>query len=397
MSLLILVIVLVFSPLVPLQSKGIAFVNDTVFENVLSLAQRENKMIFIHCYAVWCGPCKMMERNIYPDSAAGVFFNTHFINVKFDMEKPYGLRIRETYGVKGFPTLLFLNFRGELIHRSIGATSNAQELIQKGQVALSGNNTFRSVEEKVKQGDRSAATLLEYLTLNFRSEKTEQLITEHFRLLSDEEKLNQESWQLIRDHLHQVSSEPFQFFLKNRPRYEALYGVKAIEDKLFNTFSVVYRNNPSQYEQLKQIDPKLFERNRFEMAYRGPYGRFIRNSTNEALWKEVVVGAETFITSGYATATQINQIARVMLDNYGLFNDKNALTKAKAWSKQAMGLEPSKPDVYETYAQVLLASGNKKSALKYMQKAIELAKASDKLKAEQYEIHLSKMKGKKEK
>ena len=48
-------------------------------------AKKQNKLIFLDAYTTWCGPCKMLKRNTFPDKAAGEFFNKNFINVALDM------------------------------------------------------------------------------------------------------------------------------------------------------------------------------------------------------------------------------------------------------------------------------------------------------------------------
>lgn len=57
------------------------------FKTVLAKAEKENKLVFFDAYAVWCGPCKLMVKNIFPLETVGDFYNANFINVKIDMEK----------------------------------------------------------------------------------------------------------------------------------------------------------------------------------------------------------------------------------------------------------------------------------------------------------------------
>ena len=47
-------------------------------------------MIFLDAYASWCGPCKMLQKNVFTKKAVGDFYNSKFINVKMDMEKGEG-------------------------------------------------------------------------------------------------------------------------------------------------------------------------------------------------------------------------------------------------------------------------------------------------------------------
>lgn len=371
-----------------IHAKGINFLNDTIFENALKLAQEQQKMIFIDCYAVWCGPCNFMFREIFTDERVGEFHNKHFINLKYDMEKPYGIRIRSKFEVKGFPTYLYLSPEGELIHRGIGATRDAETFLEISKTALSGDNSFRVIAERVRKGDRTAATLIEYLNLNFRATETAQLITEHFRLISDEEKFSNETWSLFNDHLHVIDSEPFRFFLNNREKYADFFGAKTVEDKLYNTFSAIYRSSPETYEQLQSIDPVLFERNKLEMAFRGPNGRFVRDKTNRTLWNEMVAGAEVFVNGGHATPTHLNNIAWSIYENYKQFNDMNAIRKAEQWSKQTLSAEPDNPVFNNTYAHILFALGNRRGAILYQEKAVAHAKATGSENSANYEESL---------
>nr|WP_309762545.1 thioredoxin family protein [Chryseobacterium sp. SORGH_AS_1175] len=63
---------------------------DVPFKDLIAKAKKENKIVFIDAYASWCGPCKMMERNVFTKKSVGDYFNTNFVNARFDMEKGEG-------------------------------------------------------------------------------------------------------------------------------------------------------------------------------------------------------------------------------------------------------------------------------------------------------------------
>ena len=67
-------------------SQGIQFEENNDLKAALVKAKAENKLVFIDAYAVWCGPCKVMARDIFPLKEVGDFFNAHFVNLKLDME-----------------------------------------------------------------------------------------------------------------------------------------------------------------------------------------------------------------------------------------------------------------------------------------------------------------------
>ncbi|NSL87385.1 DUF255 domain-containing protein [Chitinophaga sp. Mgbs1] len=58
------------------------------WQEVLNKAYTEGKYIFVDCYTTWCGPCKAMERNVYPSKEVGDYMNKRFISVKFRLILP---------------------------------------------------------------------------------------------------------------------------------------------------------------------------------------------------------------------------------------------------------------------------------------------------------------------
>ena len=64
---------------------GVNF-QDLTFEQAVEKAAKMRKQIFVDCYTSWCGPCKNMTQNVFPQKKAGDYFNPKFICVKYDME-----------------------------------------------------------------------------------------------------------------------------------------------------------------------------------------------------------------------------------------------------------------------------------------------------------------------
>ena len=56
----------------------------------LELAKSEKKLVFIDCYTSWCGPCKIMAKEVLPQKEVGDFLNELFVCVKYDMEEGEG-------------------------------------------------------------------------------------------------------------------------------------------------------------------------------------------------------------------------------------------------------------------------------------------------------------------
>ena len=87
---------------------GIKFEKYSTWDSLLKVSQALNKPIFIDCYASWCGPCKMMAKNIFTDTTVGQYYNTHYVSYKINIEKE-GLKLREKFNIMAYPTYVFLN------------------------------------------------------------------------------------------------------------------------------------------------------------------------------------------------------------------------------------------------------------------------------------------------
>lgn len=118
----------------PVQSKQIIFI-ENAFSAALKKAKAENKYIFVDAYAIWCGPCKQLKQTTFKDSRAADFFNKNFINAAVDMEEGEGSKLAVKWDVQQYPTLLVLDYHGNVVLRSIGYL-NAEQLIDFGKRAL---------------------------------------------------------------------------------------------------------------------------------------------------------------------------------------------------------------------------------------------------------------------
>ncbi len=116
------------------EEKGIQFI-EANWNKALEEAKKQKKLIFLDAYTSWCGPCKMLKRNTFPDKAAGEFFNKNFINVAIDMEKGDGPSVAEKYHVNAYPTLIITDAAGNLVTFTEGYIGPGQ-LIEFGKHGL---------------------------------------------------------------------------------------------------------------------------------------------------------------------------------------------------------------------------------------------------------------------
>ena len=135
------------------------------WRDAFSEAERQGKPVFVDVVTDWCGPCKLMDANVFPDAAVGDYFNARFVNVKLDAEDEgaEGPAFAERYAVRAYPTLLFLNAAGEEIGRGV-AGLGAEQLVRFAEQTMGrADGEFEALAARYEAGERDREFLRAFL------------------------------------------------------------------------------------------------------------------------------------------------------------------------------------------------------------------------------------------
>ena len=104
----------------PPSAQGIFFEENQslMLSAILEKAKAEHKLVFVDAYATWCAPCKLMEKEVFPNAATGEYFNENSISYKLNVEKNNGPVVKLLYEINVLPTLLFLDAKGNVLERA---------------------------------------------------------------------------------------------------------------------------------------------------------------------------------------------------------------------------------------------------------------------------------------
>ncbi len=199
-------------------AQGIEFFKGT-FEEAKLEATKQNKPLFVDVYASWCGPCKMLSKLVFTKKEVGDYFNKSFINFKLqtDEKGTNNKDIASKYDVVSYPTLMWLDGNGKVMHISTGyKTVNA--LIAEAHIVFDKDKRIGSAVTKWNKGDRSLHNAINYFKIN-KNSKYE--FEEFFNNLSEKEKLDNSVFKLLiklRNKL-KTDGEAFKFIVKNREKY----------------------------------------------------------------------------------------------------------------------------------------------------------------------------------
>lgn len=204
-------------------SKGISFHDNMPWKEILHLAKKENKLIFMDCYTTWCGPCKALAKNVFTQEKVGEFFNSRFINVKYDMEKGDGKMLNERYKkhIIGYPTLLLMDAEGNVLQQLAGY-KDADELIEGIRNASEGKDLF-SLAAEYQKGNREIGFMKDFIqSLNnaFLKDSVARVTSKYIRTMNPEELDKDEVWEVYGSYVTDIHSKAFEYLVMNADRYQ---------------------------------------------------------------------------------------------------------------------------------------------------------------------------------
>lgn len=122
------------------KNEGIIFVQHDNWDGVLKESAISGKPVFVDLYTTWCGPCKVMDKIVYPNKLVGAYMNKKFISIKLDADKGLGKEIKKRFDIEAYPSFLFIDSKDRLFLRHTGSLDTTDLL----KVAGSALKEFKS-------------------------------------------------------------------------------------------------------------------------------------------------------------------------------------------------------------------------------------------------------------
>jgi thiol-disulfide isomerase/thioredoxin len=353
---------------------GIAFFSGTYAEALVK-AKAEKKMVFLDCYATWCGPCKWMAAHVFTDESVAKFFNKNFICLATDMEKGEGIDLAKKYGVKNYPTYIWMDETGKQIQRSVGSTDATAFLAMAGN-AMDPKKNLAYLKEQYESGNRKPEFLLTYANaLASAFDLTSQNIIDEYLMAQPAEELsNENNWKLILKFTPNINTSIYGRLVQNPHPFYAKYGKDSVS-AVFNDLVMRSLDFASQ-----QKDSLMFEN---AMKY-------LRISKDTVILRDASVKELNYYKNkkDFARYSKLSwfyapkffwndaQMLNAICWTYFQHVDDTAkLADAEKWIAQSVKLE----DAYyntDTYANLLHKMGKNKEAIEMAKHSIEAAKKS---------------------
>lgn len=339
---------------------------DGTWEEVLAKAQTEQKFIFVDAYTTWCGPCKMMDKQMFHGNAeVADLINTQCIAFRNDCEKGRGADFAMKFKIRAYPTILIFNPEGQLVARTIGYNDNQEEFVKmihdalhvkaKQVVAYDArdlNVKFPDFYRNAFRKDDHAATY----------PKQEEVIS---FLDAQTDKFSEISWAVM--SVFNLPGNYRQYFIDHYDQYRALYPIEVenimediIYDKVMQMDSTL--SDDAYQSILNMIGNNIAsdKENLILFVKTNYYG-------SKGDWKSYLdTYQDYFDVHGYDQES-VNEVAWTVFQQCP---DSACIRRTTAWLD---GMKDDLHDYYimDTYASLLFKSGRMQEALDWAQKAID--------------------------
>ncbi len=378
------------------QNRSIQF-REKPWSEILAQAKKENKLIFMDAFATWCGPCKWMAGNIFTNDTVADFYNKTFICTSFDMEKGEGLSLRNKFDVRAYPTLLFINAEGDMVHKKVGAAPKIQDYINLGQTALNPDECLIAYNKKYSEGDQDPLFIRSYLgRLADAYIPLTSVLQKYFASLKEEELLNRTSWNIIYNYVNDMNSKEFGYLVKHEKDYGKISTKDSVESKISDVYLralvQLSRNanmTDANYDALKQKIKESGFSSADKVIFTADLNLYYTRGEKQKYLDLAYNGLDKYYPDDYNMLNRISWNVLQLCNVYELSQAKKYLEKALSWVKKSLSSK-SEPANNDVYAQILFKLGKKDEAIHHERIAIALSK-QQKVSSKEYDATLKRM------
>lgn len=355
---------------VQLNGQGIDFFHGT-FNEALEEAEGSGKMIFIDAYASWCGPCKRMAKQVFPLPEVGEVYNKNFVNLKIDMEKGEGLKLRKKLPVSAYPTFFFLDSKGKIVHQVKGGRS-PEGFIKLALTAIQKNDNSAEYAEMYENGKRDFNTVYNYVkALNKAGKQSLKISNDYLNSQSD---LNtDDNLRFILEACIEADSRIFDLLVEKRKAIENIANPEDVEQKIQlackNTLEkAVSYNSKELLDEAKMKCKAHVKEGGDKFAFKADLVFFGAQKEEKNYLKSAKSYVKKIVKN---SALDLDALSK---DIFLHFDGKSeAMKYAETLSEKACE-NGGMPAYYYTYAQVLNKNKNLDKALEVLDRGISIAR-----------------------
>jgi thioredoxin-related protein len=378
---------------------GIRFEKEFTWEQIKTKAKKENKYIFVDCYASWCGPCKQMDNDVYPNPKVGDYFNSHFISVKIQLDTSglddsqektmYGVahEMQNIYHIIAMPTYLLFSPNGKIVHKDLGY-KNADDLITLAGNAANPDKQFYTLKEKYLLGLRNYTTMpylafaaKRYLEDSFAIIVAQDYLKGYLYKLNEEALYTKDNINLIATFIQSSKEIGFNLFYIHSDRIDHImwkgYAQHEVDylitkEQIIPVLDATKNENSPDWNKLSKTITNIYgtdyaSRNILDAKVN--WYRDRKNWTEYARYALLQVEKSNIDTTDILADAHLNDVVWDVIFLHS--NDKKQINTGINWMKGIVRRHPF-PNTLDTYANLLYKAGKNEQAIALEEKAVQL-------------------------
>ena len=384
------------------EDRGIRFEQGLSWQEVQAKAKAENKYIFVDCFASWCGPCKAMDKNIYPTEAAGNSMNDKFIAIKVQMDTSRqdnemvkslyadAHSLMQQYKVTAYPTFLFFGPDGKIVHRDLGY-KNLDDFVKLSENALNIDKQYYTLLEKYREDKKDYASMPYLIKItkvlgdgNLAEAISQDYLQNYLYRLTDDALYTPENIAFMRSSIHNSKGKAFDLFYHHADKVDQIMKWKDYSQAVVDYVITQEEIDPNLWKDKIPVTEHP-DWNKIARAITEKYNKGFaeRNILNAQLkwyefnkdWSQLVKYNVLKIEKYGLDTTGLGSLNANNIMWYVIFmhsNDSVILNKALRWQEIIVRIHPDIAGCVDTYANLLYKLKRRQEALEWENKAVSL-------------------------
>lgn len=374
------------------QNAGIRFEHGLSWKEIKEKAKRENKFIFMDCFTTWCGPCKMMSKEIFPQKEVGDLFNEKFINVKAQIDQTANDNeevkrfyedaafIAKEFNVQAYPTFLYFSPDGKLVHLFVGSTKEAKAFIDESVKAFDpATQYFTRMEKQIREAAGNAGVLRSLAKeAKDKYDGINGAALADAYVKSEKDLFTKDNLTFLDEVVKSSKGAGFKIYLDQSAKVDAIMGKGYAQMKITQLIFM----DEGAYDWLNSKGAKDLEPVRKNIAEKYPEHAGVLMARLNLLHlqyskkgEELVKAVNAFLKK-YGKQAYASELASYARSVAMLSNDAAMLKQALAWAR--LSTENGDASHLAVYASLLYKSGKKQEGIAEMKKAVAMIEMDEK-------------------
>lgn len=237
--------------------------DDLFFKGTLSeakaKAKAEDKRVMIMLSATFCGPCKRLEKEVYPTPEfRDVRDRNNLILIYYhDLDKNDPDKIRPDYQIAAYPCFIVLDSDGKEMVRIAGNGASKEIFCNKLNAVLQPQNTHDARKKLLEEDPSTALNYIQFLREAFLKEELEETL---YKLLEKgplENYFTEQWWQMYYDYATYIDSGIIRYMVDHPEKVVAVIGQEKYNQFLYDRglkmIDMRVSGSHKKYDQVRRI------------------------------------------------------------------------------------------------------------------------------------------------